>query len=817
MLRTRVMGFAVVGGVIGLSVLSGCSSGSTIEESPGDAGTGKKDTSVPASCTPNAQKCATTTISEVCSADGTTWVPSPCSAGETCSATTGVCSGTTTTPCTTGATKCLSSGIAEVCSAGSWVGVACATGQTCTAGACVGSDAGTGCTPKAQQCVTSTLSRVCPADGSGWLAVPCASGQVCASGTCVTEQDAPCTPGQGSCTSETTGFVCNPAGTAYEAVTCPKNTTCQAGVCMGAFPVGESECESLTVLETTTDGFTFTQTNCPTNTYCVSTGATTAACLAGTCTPDVTGGGCDSVCGDMLDSTVNQANYLSQCTATPTGFQWAVLECMSPQTCQNASFCGLEGTTPAPECFSTCTPGTTQCAPDGSGVQTCSLTGTWGTSAPCDPTQGLVCGTSPTTGDAYCGTPVCFTGAAGACTSTGQFEACSPTFVLATTGVACPPGETCLTETGLLAGAIQPGACTATCVAPSASCIAGGIAQCTADGTWGAPSSCTGAADGGTLLTCQAFTAASGQPSAVCGVCSPGTHQCSGSPDGLGNPPDIQTCGDNGLWNAPAACQTGTCQANNGDFSCLAECVPGAAAVCSLDGSEISSTCTASGTAGAFTPCTNGQTCQVDSNGNAIGCITCLGPDHGLPPQMECTTSSPGVSGTTDVDTCGNGDTWATPVACTGGQTCATNFFGLACETFGELFPGQVPPSDNNLPVTEANLAMFGATCAELELGSTETCGATAGCCAGACADVLIPVGCTSGGFQGPPPFPDGGFQGPPPFPDGGTQDAPSEAGTQDGGTQGGVFVDGGAPPPRGGSHRRVPAWKKLWNTVVGH
>ena len=51
------------------------------------------------------------------------------------------------------------------------------------------------CTPNAKECVSSTLARVCPADGSGWLAVQCAFGETCSGGDCGLDVNTvPCSP-----------------------------------------------------------------------------------------------------------------------------------------------------------------------------------------------------------------------------------------------------------------------------------------------------------------------------------------------------------------------------------------------------------------------------------------------------------------------------------------------------------------------------------------------------------------------------------------------------------------------------------------------
>jgi hypothetical protein len=699
-----------------------------------------------AGCTPNSQACATPKIAETCAADGSGYVTFPCSANESCSG--GVCvagdSGTQQ-GCPPNTKQCVTSTVARVCPAdgSAWLGVACAANQTCSNGVCVSEDAGTACPPGAQECVNSGLARVCPMDGSGWLAVQCAAGEACTNGTCYFEADAPCTPGVGGCLTTTTGLVCNAAGTAYQPVTCPMNTTCSGGACFGAVQVGSSQCTSLTTLATSNDGFTYVNTTCATGTYCVQTGMTTAACLAGNCTPDLTGAGCNSVCGNKVDSTADQTMYYSVCDQTVTGYQWVAVMCAAPQTCDpTGGVCGYN--TPAPACTSVCTPNATRCAPDGSGVQTCTSAGVWGTGVACDPTMGLVC-ESTTTG-AACGNPVCFAAATGAgtCTAAGLFQPCNSSFVLepASSAVACPAGQTCEPTGQTVPGVYQPGACTQTCVPGTTECSGSGIATCTANGVWGPPTACTGTA------TCQQYTNASGQSAAVCGACVPGTHQCTalGGGDAAANTA-IETCDSTGNWGTPAACVIGSCQSTGTDFACLPNCVPGAMICGGTGGTELG-TCSSSGTAGTFAPCPTGQSCRNDSNGNAIGCITCLGPDHGLAPDMECTTDRRGVPGNSAVDTCGPGDTWLPVVKCTPGTTCQTAPV-QACETFGQAgfnIPG-ISPTEL---ITQSNIAAAfpGYGCQNLYYSVAEQCGSTPDCCSDFCGSNFAPV-CESSSATG--------------------------------------------------------------------
>jgi hypothetical protein len=177
----------------------------------------------------------------------------------------------------------------------------------------------------------------------------------------------------------------------------------------------------------------------------------------------------------------------------------------------------------------------------------------------------------------------------------------------------------------------------------------------------------------------------------------------------------------------------------------VAQCFPNGPSCGGVGGTQLG-TCSATGTLPtAYANCaTAGQSCRVDSINNAIGCITCLGPDHGLPADQECTTSAPGVPGTTALDTCITGDVWGPPVACGSGESCSL-FTAGTCATFGQIRPGFFPPAVQNLAFSQTNIAnnsadfMGATTCAQVYtvLGgpppslSPAACGSTPDCCSG--------------------------------------------------------------------------------------
>ena len=246
---------------------------------------------------------------------------------------------------------------------------------------------------------------------------------------------------------------------------------------------------------------------------------------------------------------------------------------------------------------------------------------------------------------------------------------------------------------------------------------------CTADGVWGDATPCT------SPDTCQQYTTSTGASAAVCGVCMPGTHTCA-TADGVVDG-GIELCGTNGQLGGVEACQVGICQFNSvsNDNACLAQCVPGTT-VCNSAGQIGTANCSSTGTLPTFKDCATGTSCRVDSNGNGIGCIQCLGPDHGLPPDTACTGATIGSTGTTDIDTCGPSDTWLTPVACTGGTSCYLAN-SMSCETVYDPYTGQY------FPGTNSNLEKYaGLTCVGIDEGNPEVCGSYSDCCTDWCAPI---------------------------------------------------------------------------------
>ncbi len=171
----------------------------TFGETQADNGTGDVagDTTVEdqgplpdgAICRPNAGKCEGSIFLQ-CNADGSDWIATPCTEGQTCTETG--CEGAGT--CTPNAVDCDAQGRVIVCLAdGSKFGapIACEDGYTCKAGKCVAMI----CTPGQTDC-TSTHLLTCegtPPD-THWVETECSGDEICFKGACVEcFTDAQCT------------------------------------------------------------------------------------------------------------------------------------------------------------------------------------------------------------------------------------------------------------------------------------------------------------------------------------------------------------------------------------------------------------------------------------------------------------------------------------------------------------------------------------------------------------------------------------------------------------------------------------------------
>ncbi len=625
---------------------------------------------------------------------------------------------------------------------------------------------GLACTPNAKECVNDTLARVCPADGSGWLAVQCQNGDTCLKGDCALDPTtATCSPGDGACIGNTTALRCNANGVGFAMATCPANTQCfGTGQCFGTCVVGESRCDNSGSLSTCTDGVSFTAAGCPTGQQCVTVQTTPsgiALCVPATdCQPDPNG--CDTVCGNKLNSAADQTKFTSTCVATASGFHWQAASCLAPATCfPTAGVCGTFGDLIQASCAQQCIVGDVRCGVDGVSTETCGADGTFGPDVACTP--GLLCFTPTGATSAVCGDAVCSVGAKGACAidpadGKTKLRACgangrvSDAFtVCAALCVPLPPGNPL--------NGLVPGSCGVECQPGDQRCVPfpGGppntAFQTCQSGVWSATTTACNAA-----TTDQCFDFVVGiSPRAVCGACAPGSTQCGSGTTGL------QTCGTNGQFGAAVACAVGSCVASG--IACVADCVPGrkvcvgakaaggAGAAPVSFGTVASVTCTAAGTIPTTPTCPNGAgccaavagvptSCRSDQAGNALGCVPCAGGlnEFGVA-DTRCNTGGM-------IETCkADSSAWQNPIACTMPYTCqlpqAPAVTGAYCHFCQGAGGGSGPPA-----CSDSFLSGFGLSCAAFGEGAPIDCLDSTGtdvadCCSNDCfADTGAPAFC---------------------------------------------------------------------------
>jgi len=578
-----------------------------------------------------------------------------------------------------------------------------------------------GCPANAKECVNDHLARVCPADGSAWLSEACTDNQKCVDGACTLDTNAQCSPALDTCSGDT-ALRCKPDGKGYEVTKCPPGTKCiGTGKCIGACEVGTSSCTSSSVVATCADGLQMKQTNCAIGQYCVTTGTNKADCMAGDCQP----GTCD-VCGNKIDPNADQTKFVSHCAATPNGYKWEAIGCQTGASCDpkgGSSCTGPYGSRNA-LCAGGCTPGATRCASTNTaqnGIETCDANGTWsGTVAPCnvDPTNGgLVCMTDPSKANSVlCGDPLCAT-YDGVCDETGKIKLCGPDRKVSANSTDCVTG-TCKTATTLNGRAA--GSCGADCKAGEEHCTAlggGNSYQTCNNGVWGAPQTCASG-------QCYGYTTPTGTQAKLCNAtCTPGTHKCTSTTT-------VQTCSPAGQWGADATCAIGTCKLSGSDYACVADCIPNQtlcvgspkAGVGQYAGTDSYGNCTADGKAPTTTTlCDGAKACRTNGNGIYVGCVECLGPNHGGNPlgvaDSRCTDQTGATGYTTSTEYCQANDTWpALPVDCPQNTSCQT--VAYACNSSPYAHDGSL----KGLGYPGGCAQYFGSSYVPISCGSTPDC-----------------------------------------------------------------------------------------------
>jgi hypothetical protein len=321
----------------------------------------------------------------------------------------------------------------------------------------------------------------------------------------------------------------------------------------------------------------------------------------------------------------------------------------------------------------------------------------------------------------------------------GQIRRCGPDRKVGAAPEACAIG-TC-TATGVTYGGRIAGTCGTSCQAGDERCLTTGaisFQQC-AGGVWGAPQTCaTG--------VCYGYTNTLGRPAKLCNaVCTPGTHRCSDAEGSVGTT-HVQTCDATGNWGAAAACTYGSCQSSNNDYLCIAQCVPGAtvcmgatvAGIGQFSGTDSSGICTAQGRLPVSgTACAGTTVCRKNYTGIALGCLECIGPNHGGntvgQADSRCTDAVGAPGGTAGYEYCQANDTWpAATTLCPNATTCSitTSTCGncsMLNTTLGVYQSGTC--SESRARSISGNA--YG--CTIYGYGSPTSCGATSDCCGSYC------------------------------------------------------------------------------------
>jgi hypothetical protein len=602
------------------------------------------------------------------------------------------------------------------------------------------------CPPNAKECVSSTLARVCPADGSGWLAVQCSFGETCSGGDCALDLNTvPCSSADNFCVSDTAALLCNGNGMGFTMKSCPANTNCVgAGDCAGSCLVGSTFCLDIKTELVCNDGLTLTPSPCPSGQACSDT---VGACAPAACTPN----NCAAECGNKaVDPNNTDPAFFSFCQDSPFGWQWASVACSAPQTCSPTAACNASSFSDA--CTSECVGNEIRCSDDGTGTQTCDpATGKFGPVVACIAPQICV---SDANGIALgCGDLLCDAGAPGYCVvdaGVSKLRGCTngkldPIDRLTT----CNPG-TCITDPNgtpdPILGVI-PGACGVQCQTGDQMCVGFGnagdgssIIGCGPNGLWSTTSTSCDTADPNS--GCFAFKSLDGRPRAICGVCAPGDTRCSGStgnpsPNPIANPTDfMQTCGPTGQWGTATACVASHCE-NTGAFPasyCFANCIPGklmclgvqAGGADPVDfGTTQQGTCTGDGRPDPTpSPCPVTTTsCRTGPNRtNAYGCVVCVGSQNEAgQPDTRCNGTQVQVCNATN-----NG--YTNQMACVApAGTCV-----------GEDDPTTASPASCSFADTDCFL---GSGCCDFfGEGPIVSCGSTPNCCAVDCSPPVVPA-----------------------------------------------------------------------------
>ena len=342
------------------------------------------------SCNLGEVRCLQKDVGQVCQGDH--WEAFVCGAGQECR------DGHCVSACTANERKCVTSSVVQVCPADGTdaVTVQCPTGAVCQSGECVGS-----CTPSARSCSATQVVRECRADGLGYVEHPCPDGGYCKDGQCAIDPSSECSIGDGVCLDPSTVLACKADGSGYETRSCTQGTSCDNGACVGRVcAVGSVECIPSILSRTAglstcnEDGNGYTISFCQANEVCFADYYTMRAkCYSAPCSRD------DATCGEP-ETPGSPPHRLNRCEGLATGhLGWVTYECQAPAFCKEID--GLA------RCVSPCVPGTMQCGVDGLAIETCDPNGNWVPESCDQDGGGLVCVQVPLTGKVVCGESQC--------------------------------------------------------------------------------------------------------------------------------------------------------------------------------------------------------------------------------------------------------------------------------------------------------------------------------------------------------------------------------------------------------------------------
>ncbi len=342
------------------------------------------------SCKLGDVKCVQKDVGQVCQGDR--WVAFLCGAGQECR------DGHCVSACTSNERKCLTSTVLQVCPADGTnpVTAECPAGSGCVSGECVGS-----CTPNARDCSASHVVRECRANGSGYVELPCTDGQFCQDGRCVGDPNIECYSGEAVCKDLSTALTCKKDGSGYDSKPCAKGTSCSAGRCRGPVcAAGASECLSSDIsknpgtITCDDDGAGYTVKFCQGTEVCLHD----YFAVYGECYSPICALG-EAMCGDP-DNPGAMPHRLSRCeTLSDSRHGWVAYECDAPAVCKE-----IDGRA---RCVHPCVPGEQRCGEDTHAIDNCDQDGNW-VAVSCNPDGGdLVCVQVPLNGKVACGDPMC--------------------------------------------------------------------------------------------------------------------------------------------------------------------------------------------------------------------------------------------------------------------------------------------------------------------------------------------------------------------------------------------------------------------------